>query len=237
VKLLAILSINRRIHTAYLLLRVTVALLLLVELPALPASARPQTLWLPFRPLVSTPATDRQGSALGLARGRFLVASRGLSDENFAETAIFLIDYHQRGAMGLIINRPTEVPLAQVWPDMAGLQQRPDTVYIGGPVETHRIILLIRSSRPLEDAQQVVDNIHVSTSQKIFARLVDKADAAEQFRVYAGYAGWGPGQLEREVARGDWHVLPADAATVFDTAPADVWPTLIRKAAIRWLRF
>jgi putative transcriptional regulator len=83
----------------------------------------------------------------------------------------------------------------------------------------------------------VIDNIQVSTSQKIFARLVDKADAAEQFRVYAGYAGWGPGQLEREVARGDWHVLPADAAIVFDTAPADVWPALIRKGAIRWLRF
>jgi putative transcriptional regulator len=216
----------------------TLVLLLLIELPALrAASARPHTVWLPFRPLVSTPAVEQPGATLGLARGRFLVASRSLSDANFTETAIFLIDYQQRGAMGLIINKPTAVPLAQVWPDMAGLQQRPDTVYIGGPVETRRIMLLIRSSRPLEEAQQVIDDIHVSTSQKLFARLVDGADAAEQFRVYAGYAGWGPGQLEREVARGDWHVLPADAATVFDTAPADIWPTLIRKGAIRWLRF
>jgi putative transcriptional regulator len=220
------------------LLRVIIAFLLLLELLTIRVvSARPPTVWLPFQPPWSTPAVEQPGSTLGLARGRFLVASRSLSDPNFTETTIFLIDYQQRGAMGLIINKPTAIPLAQVWPDMAGLQQRPDTVYIGGPVETRRIMLLIRSSRPLEEAQQVIDDIHVSTSQKIFARLVDKADAAEQFRVYAGYAGWGPGQLEREVERGDWHVLPADAATVFDTAPADIWPTLIRKGAIRWLRF
>jgi putative transcriptional regulator len=238
VKLLAILSTNGHVRAVCLSLHMTLALLLLIELPAMhAASARPHTVWLPFRPLVSTPGAERQGATLGLARGRFLVASRSLSDANFAETAIFLIDYHQRGAMGLIINKPTEVPLAKVWPDMAGLRQRPDTVYIGGPVATRRIMLLIRSGRPLEDAQQVIDNIHVSTSQQIFARLVEKTDAAEQFRVYAGYAGWGPGQLEREVARGDWHVLPADATTVFDTAPADVWPTLIRKGTIRWLRF
>jgi putative transcriptional regulator len=214
---------NGRVCAVYLSLGVTVALLLLIELPAMRAA--------------STSAADRQGSPLGLARGRLVVASRGLSDANFAETAVFLLDYHQRGAMGVIINRPTEVPLAQVWPDMAGLQQRQETAHIGGPVATRRITLLIRSSRPLEDAQQVIDNIHVSTSQTLFARLVDRADAVEQFRVYAGYAGWGPGQLEREVARGDWHVLPADAATVFDTAPADVWPTLMRQGAIRWLRF
>jgi putative transcriptional regulator len=174
---------------------------------------------------------------LGLAKGRLLVASRGLSDANFAETAVFLLDYHQRGAIGLIINKPTEIPLAQVWPDMAGLQQRPDTVYIGGPVATRRIMLLIRSSRPLEEAQQVIDNMHVSTSKQVLARLVDKADMAEQFRVYAGHAVWGPGQLEQEVTRGDWHVLPADAETVFDKAPADVWPSLMRRGAIRWLRF
>lgn len=236
--LLAILSTNGRIHAVCLALHVTIALLLLIELPAMQAaSARPHTVWLPLRPLGPTPAAERQGSTLGLAKGRFLVASRSLSDPNFAETAIFLIDYHQRGAVGLVINKPTAVPLAKVWPNMKGLQQRSDTVYIGGPVATRRIMLLIRSSRPLDDAQQVIDNIHVSTSQKILARLVDRAGAAEPFRVYAGYAGWGPGQLEREVARGDWHVLPADAATVFDTAPADVWPTLIRKGTIRWLRF
>jgi putative transcriptional regulator len=178
--------------------------------------------------LVSTPA---------LAKGRFLVASRSLSDANFAETVILLLDYHRRGAMGLIINRPSEVRLARVWPDMAGLQQRTDTVYIGGPVERNRMVLLIRSSSPLDDAKQVLDGVHVSSNRKLFERLVDQADTAGRFRVYAGYAGWAPGQLEREVERGDWHVVPADAGTVFDKAPADIWPELIRKGAIRWLNF
>jgi putative transcriptional regulator len=176
-------------------------------------------------------------SNAALAKGRFLVANRNLSDANFAETVILLLDYHNRGAMGLIINRPSEVRLAKVWPDMAGLQQRADTVYIGGPVESRRMVMLIRASSALDDAKQVLDGVHVSSSRKLFERLVDQADPAERFRVYAGYAGWAPGQLEREVERGDWHVLPADAETVFDKAPADIWPELIRKGAIRWLNF
>jgi putative transcriptional regulator len=99
------------------------------------------------------------------------------------------------------------------------------------------MVLLIRSSSTLEEAQQVMADVYVSSSRKLFERLVDKADTGERFRVYAGYAGWAPGQLDREVARGDWHVLPADAETVFDKAPADIWPELIRKGAIRWLSF
>jgi putative transcriptional regulator len=172
-----------------------------------------------------------------LAKGRFLVASRSLSDANFAQTVILLVDYHSRGAMGLIINQPTAVRLAKVLPDMAGLQQRPDTVFLGGPVERNRMMLLIHSSRTLTDAQQVLADIYVSSSRTLFERLVDKAEVGERFRVYAGYAGWAPGQLEREVSRGDWHVLPADAETLFDKAPADIWPELIRKGSIRWLRF
>ena len=179
----------------------------------------------------------RLASGTMLAKGRFLVASRSLSDANFAETVILLLDYHERGAMGLIINQPTEVRLAKVLPNMAGLQQRADTVYIGGPVDRSRMVLLIRSRSALEDAQQVMDDIYVSSSRNLFERLVDKPDTGERFRVYAGYAGWAPGQLDREVARGDWHVLPADAETVFDKAPGDIWPELIRKGSIRWLSF
>jgi putative transcriptional regulator len=182
-------------------------------------------------------SSGRLASGTMLAKGRFLVANRDLRDANFAETVVLLVDYHERGAMGLIINQPTEVRLAKVLPNMAGLQERSDMVYIGGPVDRNRMVLLIRSSSTLEDAQQVMADVYVSPSRKLFERLVDKAGPGERFRVYAGYAGWAPGQLDREVARGDWHVLPADAETVFDKAPADIWPELIRKGAIRWLSF
>jgi putative transcriptional regulator len=181
-------------------------------------------------------APGRLASGTMLAKGQFLVASRSLSDANLPKRHPPR-HYHERGAMGLIINQPTEVRLATVLPNMAGLQQRPDMVYIGGPVDRSRMVLLIRSSSALEDAQQVRDDIYVSSSRKLFERLVDKADTGERFRVYAGYAGWAPGQLEREVARGDWHVLPTDAETVFDKAPADIWPELIQKGPIRWLSF
>jgi putative transcriptional regulator len=185
----------------------------------------------------AVPSSEHAAPIAALAKGRFLVASRSLGDANFAQTVILLVDYHSRGSTGLIINQPTEVRLAKVLPDMAGLQQRPDTVFLGGPVERNRMTLLIRSSRALTDAQQVLADIHVSSSRALLERLVDKPNAGEAFRVYAGYAGWAPGQLEQEVSRGDWHVLPADVETVFDKAPADIWPELIRKSSIRWLSF
>jgi putative transcriptional regulator len=180
---------------------------------------------------------ERWASVPGLAKGRFLVASRTLREANFVETVVLLVDYNQRGARGLIINRPSELRLAKVFPELAGLQQREDTVYMGGPVEPQRLMLLIRTTSAPAEAQQVMADIYVSTSRKVLEHLVDTLDTARRFRAYAGYAGWGPGQLEREVSQGAWHIVPAEADTVFDTAPADIWPAMIQKSSIRWLSF
>jgi hypothetical protein len=80
-----------------------------------------------------------------LAKGKFLVASRKLQDPNFKETVVLLIDYGMDGAMGLVINRPSAVKLATVFPDIKELKQRKDTIYVGGPVEVNKMLLLIRS--------------------------------------------------------------------------------------------
>lgn len=215
-----------------------VALLLLGGVQLLcPVSAHSSTLWLPGSPAVTTPMVERWASVPGLAKGRFLVASRTLREANFVETVVLLVDYNQRGARGLIINRPSELRLAKVFPELAGLQQREDTVYMGGPVEPQRLMLLIRTTSAPAEAQQVMADIYVSTSRKVLEHLVDTLDTARRFRAYAGYAGWGPGQLEREVSQGAWHIVPAEADTVFDTAPADIWPAMIQKSSIRWLSF
>jgi putative transcriptional regulator len=179
----------------------------------------------------------QQASPAALAKGRFLVASRHLHEANFAETVVLLVDYDHKGAMGLIINRPTTVRLATILPTIAALQQRPDTVSIGGPVASNRLVLLIRSNSQPTDAERVLEHVYVSMRRQVLERMVDTPDAGAHFRVYAGYAGWRAGQLEREVSRGDWHIVPADAETVFDKAPADIWPALIQKSSIRWLSF
>ena len=167
-----------------------------------------------------------------LSAGRFLVAGQHLRDPNFAQTVVLLLNYGERGARGVIINRQTDVKLAAVFPRITGLRQRPDTVYLGGPVARNQLLILLRSDKPRAAAEHVVDDIYVSTSRRV---LVDALNRAAAVHVYAGYAGWAPGQLDREVARGDWHVLPADADTVFNETPGDVWRELIDKGAVQWL--
>ena len=167
-----------------------------------------------------------------LSAGRFLVAGEHLRDPNFARTVVLLLNHGDRGARGVIINRKSDVKLAAVFPRISGLHQRPDTVYVGGPVARNQLLMVLRSDRPRRAAEHVVDDIYLSSSQQV---LVDALNRAAAVHVYAGYAGWAPGQLDREVARGDWHVLPADADTVFSDRPAKVWQELIEKGAVQWL--
>lgn len=170
-----------------------------------------------------------------LSAGRFLVAGEHLRDPNFAKTVVLLLNYGDRGARGIIINRRTDVKLATVFPRISGLHQRPDTVYIGGPVARNQLLILLRADGPRRGAEHVVDDIHVSTRRQVLVDAMNEGGATASVRVYAGYAGWAPGQLDHEVSRGDWHVLPADAETVFSETPGEVWQELIDKGAVQWL--
>lgn len=170
-----------------------------------------------------------------LAPGRFLVASKQLRDPNFAATVVLLLNYGARGARGVIVNWPSDVKLASVFPRITGLRQRPDTVYLGGPVARNQLLILLRSDRPRSGAEHVVDGVYISTSRRVLVETLNRSASAASVHVYAGYAGWAPGQLDREVARGDWHVLPADAGTVFSETPDKVWRELIDKGAVQWL--
>lgn len=171
-----------------------------------------------------------------LAPGMFLVASRELRDPSFAETAVLLLRYGSDGALGLVVNRPTQMKLADLLPEIEGIAERDDTVYVGGPVMQENMLLLVRSDDEPPESQQVMDDVYFSGSKELLARLVgqeEKEDGGE-FRVFAGHAGWAPGQLEWEVKRGGWHVLRAESTAVFDTPPEKLWPELIRRSSGVW---
>ncbi|MGW8302172.1 MAG: YqgE/AlgH family protein [Desulfobacterales bacterium] len=171
-----------------------------------------------------------------LAKGKFLIASRRLQDPNFRETVVLLIDYGLHGAMGLVINRPSAVKLATVFPDIKELKQRTDTIYVGGPVSVHTMLLLIRSPKMPEGADEVTPGVYISSSWKVLEDLMKKkATKDERFRLFAGYAGWAPSQLDFERTRGDWHVLKADAETVFSQNPSELWQELIRRVTVKWV--
>ena len=184
------------------------------------------------------PRQDPGGSdsMKALAKGKFLVASRRLRDPNFKETVVLLIDYGQDGAMGLVINRPSKIKLAAVFPDIKELKERKDTIFVGGPVAVNQMLLLVGTPQLPEESQEVTQDVYISSSWKVLERLVKNAAKDERFRIFAGYAGWAPNQLDFEKSRGDWHVLKADAETVFDKKPSEIWPELILRASVKWVR-
>jgi len=171
-----------------------------------------------------------------LKQGVFLVASRNLLDPNFAQTVVVLIEYSTQGAVGLVINRETDVRLQEVLPDMRFLRKRKDTVFVGGPVSVDQLLILVRSESNPEDSFRVMDELYVASSLEVLENLLKKGEDGVEFRAYAGYAGWSPRQLDSEVARGDWFVVAADVASVFSKEPGSVWPQLIERSSAQWTK-
>ncbi len=186
----------------------------------------------PSRLFTSIPS-DRDGKP---AKGKFLVAARKLIDPNFVQTVVFLIDYEQNGAMGVIINRPLEMKLSEVFNDIKELQERTDTVFSGGPVMRNQLLLLVRTDARPEGSLRVLQDVYVASQLELIGQIVKNEKKGDRFRVYAGYTGWGQGQLDREIKRGDWHVLPADADTIFNKAPSEIWPELIHRSSLKYVR-
>jgi len=178
-----------------------------------------------------------QGSAVErLGSGRFLVAEEQVLDPSFARTVVLLIDYGPAGAMGLIVNRPARRTLAEALPRFESLAGQEHRVYFGGPVEPEGLLLLLRSDDPPEGFEPVMDGVYLGGSASKWVQLIGSGVAEDRVRGYAGYAGWGPGQLDNEVSRGDWSVLPAAAGQIFDPAPDSLWKKLMERRRIRFAR-
>jgi putative transcriptional regulator len=159
------------------------------------------------------------------AAGQLLVAARGLADPNFERSVVLLVEHGAEGSLGLVINRPTGVPLSRLFPEERALQRQDGILYAGGPVAAGRFLLLLRAPRRPEEARPVFADVYLGWAPAI---LRDSRGVSE-FRLYSGYAGWAPGQLESEIARGDWRLLPAETPLVFGEHPERVWEELTRR--------
>ncbi len=181
---------------------------------------------------IETPPTP---SPAAPAKGKFLVASRRLGDANFAETVVLLIEYNQKGALGVVINRPADEQLSTLLPNVEGLRHRADPIFLGGPVGRNQLLILARSPSQPEESLPVFEDVYTIAGQTVLERLIHEVGANAKFRAFVGYAGWGAGQLDFEMSQGGWHVVPADTATVFDKPPSEIWPDLIRRGEAQWV--
>jgi len=171
----------------------------------------------------------RSGALKNLRPGTLLVAERDLPDPNFTDTVVVLAQFDDKeGAMGLIVNRQTSVPLSRVMPDLKSRGET--TVFLGGPVSADSVLVLARSAHPIAGSQHVAADLYLVTSRESLEAQLQSSGGRERVRVYLGYCGWAPGQLERETVAGGWHVLPPDPGVVFDADPDSVWEREVKKS-------
>lgn len=164
------------------------------------------------------------------APGMLLIASPKMHGSWFAESVILLVQHDASGTVGLVINRPTDMVPADVLPDISGIDEFQDRLYVGGPVEAYGIMMLVRSASPPRDAQHIFANVYASGSLELLREMVGGGGSAGRVRLYAGYAGWVPGQLEAEIRRGSWSVAAAAEQHVFTNDPDGIWKTLVPPA-------
>lgn len=167
-----------------------------------------------------------------LASGKLLVAARRLPDPNFSRTVVLLVVFSDDGAMGLIVNRRSEVPLARLFPHVMPTVSTAGRAFAGGPVQREVAIALTRTSEPPASARPIADGMHLVSAREPLEALLASGTPSSRLRVYLGYAGWGPRQLEAETAQGSWHVLDGDADIVFAPDPAAVWPRQIARTEV-----
>lgn len=158
-------------------------------------------------------------------RGQLLVASPALVDPNFARTVVFMTEHNDEGAMGIVLNRPSETAVETLVPPLADIAGT-EPVYVGGPVQPEAIVLLAEFADPDAAAWIVVADVGLASAD---VDLEDLAGAVRRGRVYAGYSGWGPGQLEGEIEVDSWIVEPPLPKELFPDDPTTLWSDVLAR--------
>ena len=158
------------------------------------------------------------------AMGKFLVATEEVRGSYFAQTVILLLHHDETGSLGIVVNRPIDAAAMESLQLDEDLAAHRESFFWGGPVSLSTVRALLRTDTPPEDAEQILDAVHLVD---IDEALLATASNATKLRFFAGYAGWAPGQLERELAFDSWHIVPATEALVFAEDTGDIWRKLL----------
>jgi len=173
-------------------------------------------------------------AAQGAGRGSILlVAKPGLPDPRFAQTVVLVTRTPERQTLGVILNRPLPVRLAELVSEPELARNYAGPVFFGGPVLERTLVALFRSpGEPPAPAFRVADGVWLSIHPGNVERLLRGAGPGypDEYRVYAGFSAWAPEQLESEIERDSWYVLPLSADVLFRADPAGLWEELLERA-------
>jgi putative transcriptional regulator len=157
--------------------------------------------------------------------GKLLIASPSLLDPNFSRTVVLIAEHGEDGAMGLVLNRVSEIDVTDAAPTLADLLEPGELVHAGGPVQPTAVMVMAEFDDPATAATLVLDRVGFVGADADFDALAANVVRA---RVFAGMAGWASGQLEAELERDDWILEPATADDVF-ADPASLWSTVLER--------
>lgn len=173
--------------------------------------------------------------------GRLLVAAPALADPNFDRAVVLLLDHDEEGSLGVVLNRPTPVGVADILASWAGLTGEPDVVFQGGPVSLDSalgVAVIPGDEGPSPNSRLRSNGGDPVGFRRVYGAigLVDLeappellAAALGSLRIFAGYAGWGPGQLEAELSEGAWYVVESEPGDVSSPRPEGLWRAVLRR--------
>jgi putative transcriptional regulator len=158
-------------------------------------------------------------------KGQLLVAAPALVDPNFRRSVVLVGEHTDEGALGVVLNRPSETTVHEALPELTTLVEGAEQVYVGGPVQPSAIVVLADFVEPDLAGSLVLDSVGFLPAE------VDPIEIGEvtRARVFAGYAGWGPGQLDGELEEESWIVEPALPEDVFTSDPDELWSEVLRR--------
>jgi putative transcriptional regulator len=158
-------------------------------------------------------------------QGQLLIASPSLLDPNFRRTVVLVTEHGEEGAAGLVLNRPSPVPVVEVVPVLEPLVEDDEQVWVGGPVQADAVLVLGEFADPADAAVPLFGSLGFPSLEE----PEEVVPLTTRRRVFAGFAGWGAGQLEDELERDDWILEPATGDDAFTEAPGDLWSEVLRR--------
>jgi putative transcriptional regulator len=172
----------------------------------------------PFEQLPKEPA----------ASSFLLVASKQMNDPRFRKTVLVVTSHGNTGPIGVIVNRPQDIKLDKIFPDYP--KAKDYSLFYGGPAYPGQISYLVRGGEAMEGALTISSDTYLAYDTQTLEELLNGKRHHKDLRVMHGFASWAPGQLEFEIRRGGWYVLPLDEAVIFDRPPAQIWQELYNRA-------
>lgn len=161
-----------------------------------------------------------------------LVASQAMADPRFRETVLMVMRHGPGGPLGVILNRPTRYPRGEVLQGFGALPDPQQPIYYGGPVAQNALFYIARFAIEPEEVLTLAAGVFMGRNLRRLAAMLDAGVRPQALRFYAGYAGWAPGQLENELSRQDWHLLPLEASVLFDDQPEGLYRRMIAQTRL-----